>query len=43
MYVMDSIIAKSGFDFANTLLLVRMQAPTAELHPDHYQEWYFDF
>ena len=25
------------------LVLVRMQAPTAELHPDLFQEWYSDF
>ena len=36
MYVMGSIIAKSDFDYVTTLILVRMQAPTAELHPDHF-------
>jgi hypothetical protein len=42
MYVMSSIIAKSYFDYTDTLNLVRMQAPTAELHPAHFQEWYSD-
>jgi hypothetical protein len=43
MYVMGCIIAKSDFDYANTLILIMMQAPTAELHADHFQEWYSDF
>lgn len=43
MCVMGSIIAKSDCDYTNTLILVRIQAPTAELHPDHFQEWYSDF
>jgi hypothetical protein len=42
MYVVGSIIAKSDFDYAYTLILVRMQAPTAELHCNHFQEWYSD-
>lgn len=43
MYVVGSIIAKSDIDCTNTLILVRMQAPTAELHRNHFQEWYSDF